>query len=512
MKAVLYIAVLTLSLTAFSALAQLKIKVPNIGGNDNKSNKSSNSSNSSSGASGSYTVNDKVSIEENGKWYPGYIMEVKGDQYKIHYDGYDPKYDTWVGTSRLKAVGGNTSAASANNTAKTPTAAAGTYNKGDIVDFLYRDTWVEGEVVSEISAAGRYQVKYGTLYEYVYPKDIKPTDKPNANIGREKIAEQKKKDDEAKAKQEAEDAIGTVEGDLYKQWYKDVEFAGDAVGQLCYYLDKAPSTAPGFNATLLPATMKTLEQLEKVMKEKYPNAKSAKHVNRFSTHYTQQPGLYREVYEERKELAKRALAYDIGRKLKGVWTYEGEAKALKTYDAIRGTLLCRTYLEYAYLPGTFSKMKENIKKEYEPAYKAAGIEFKDEEVFAEQIKQNAETKKITEEMIGQYSLANYKTIAKYHDKEAEAEALSAFKTDCPGATPVYVGCTTEYVISYDNNWSPPKNLGKGLGLVVLAKVTGVPYLVAYSCTIDKDYKGGGNYGPAYLTANGFYFWGLVNTQ
>ncbi|MEO6303869.1 MAG: hypothetical protein ABIP51_11925, partial [Bacteroidia bacterium] len=70
----------------------------------------------------------------------------------------------------------------------------------------------------------------------------------------------------------------------------------------------------------------------------------------------------------------------------------------------------------------------------------------------------------------------------------------------------------DWVISYDNNWAPPKNLGKGLGLVILAKVAGVPYLVAYSCSIDKAYKGGGAYGPAYLNNNGFYFWGLVDVK
>ncbi len=509
-----------LALTSLSTIgySQIKVKIPKMGG-DNKSGKndtksSNNSSNTSTAASdGAYKVNDKVSIEENGKWYPGYIMEVKGDQYKIHYDGYDPKYDTWVGTSRLKPLGGSTSTASTNNTTKTNTAAAdGTYKVGDIVEFLYGDNWMEGEVVTEISSAGRYSVKYGTNTTWVYPKEMKPTNKANANIAREKEAEQKKKDEEAKAKQDAADQIGVVEGEKYQQWRKDVEFADIAVGQLCYYLDKAPSSSPGFVAKDLPENMKKLEQLEKIMKEKYPNAKSANFISRFSSQYTQQPGLYREVYEQRKELAKRALAYDIGRKLEGIWPYEKEIVALKEYDGIRGTLLCKTYLEYAYMPGVFDKMKTEVRKEYEPAYKAAGLEFKDEEVFAQQIKRNAEVKKIAEEMIGQYTLVNYKAIANKHIKDAEAAALGAFKLDHPEATVVYVGCTSDYVVSYDTNWDPPKNLGSGLGLVILCKVTGVPYLVAYSCSIDKKYVGAGKYGPPYLNSNGFYFWGLVNNN
>ncbi len=350
------------------------------------------------------------------------------------------------------------------------------------------------------------------MYEYAYPKQLKPTNKPSANIEREKQAVQKKKDDEAKAKKEAEDAVGVIEGELYTQFMADVAFADAAVGELCYYLDNAPSQGTGFDPNNLPENMKNLEKLDKLIKEKYPNAKSAKYVNRFSSRYSQQPGLFREVAEQRTTLAKRALEYQINRDLTGVWTFEEESKNLKNYNGIRGTMLCKDYLEYAYMPGSFTKVKDIYRKKYSAAYKAAGLEFKDEEVFAKLIKQNTEIKQIVDENISQYSLTKYKAIANKHIADAEAVALAALKTDRPEATAVYVGCTTDWVISYDNNWAPPKNLGKGLGLVILAKVPGVTHLVAYSCTIDKAYKGGGAYGPAYLTNNGFFFWGLVDSK
>lgn len=59
------------------------------------------------GFSQTYKKNDKVEIEYSGSWYPGYIMETKDNQYKIHYDAYDSSYDEWVTTSRLKTIGGN---------------------------------------------------------------------------------------------------------------------------------------------------------------------------------------------------------------------------------------------------------------------------------------------------------------------------------------------------------------------------------------------------------------------
>lgn len=148
------------------------------GGKDNSSNSTSTSNTKASATETTYKVNDKVSIEEKGKWYPGYIMEVKGDEYKIHYDGYDSKYDIFVTTARLKPLAGTNTVAS--NTTAT-TAAAGTYKNGDMVEYLYRDTWVEAEIVSELSSAGRYQVKFnGSMYEYAYPKELKATNKTNA--------------------------------------------------------------------------------------------------------------------------------------------------------------------------------------------------------------------------------------------------------------------------------------------------------------------------------------------
>ncbi|MES2837838.1 MAG: hypothetical protein V4667_09970 [Bacteroidota bacterium] len=184
----LKITLLILVLSVISVQAQIKIKVPAVK-IENKQEKSqpekakSSSSNSSttSSSEAAYKVNDKVSIEENAKWYPGYIMEVNGDKYKIHYDGYDPKYDTWVTTARLKSLGGSNSSSTSSSTTSTSSASSGTFRVGDLVEYFYRDKWVDAEVVSPISSAGRYQVKFSeSMYEYAYPKELKATSKKNA--------------------------------------------------------------------------------------------------------------------------------------------------------------------------------------------------------------------------------------------------------------------------------------------------------------------------------------------
>jgi hypothetical protein len=481
-------------------------------GNNDKTDKNQGNSNQNAGA---YKVNDKVSIEENGKWYPGYILEVKGDQYKIHYDGYDPKYDTWVGTNRLKALGGSATVASANSTASS-SGSGGQFKMGDMVEFVYGGETVTGEITSELSSAGRYSVKHGTNSTWMYPKELKATNLPNANIAREKEAEQKRKDDEAKAKKDAEDAVGVVEGEKLQQWYKDVEFANDAVGQLCYYLDNHPGNCPGFVPEDLPKTMKALEQLEKVMTAKYPNAKTRKELDRFSTQYTWQPGLYREVYEQRVALAKKALSVSIDQKLKdmAVWNFDKELKQLKDYESnsLEGAIMCKVFLEWAYFPDKLNIAKEQVKARYVNAYKSAGLEFKNEEVYAPIDNQLLEIKKTVDENIAQYTLAKKKAAMAYTDEEAKAVMLASFKREYPGATVISAGFTGDYITSTDDNYVPPKPLGKGKGGIVVAKVPGIPYLVSYYCAIEKNYVGGGKFGPTQVGANGFTFAGLVNNN
>jgi hypothetical protein len=51
-----------------------------------------------------YTTASKVEILEGHTWYPGKIIEVKGDQYKIHYDMYSSIWDIWIKKDRLRVA------------------------------------------------------------------------------------------------------------------------------------------------------------------------------------------------------------------------------------------------------------------------------------------------------------------------------------------------------------------------------------------------------------------------
>jgi len=51
-------------------------------------------------------IGDRVDAQSNGKWHLATIVDKKGiDEYKVHYDGWDAKWDEWVDPTRLKGPG-----------------------------------------------------------------------------------------------------------------------------------------------------------------------------------------------------------------------------------------------------------------------------------------------------------------------------------------------------------------------------------------------------------------------
>src|SRR2546426_76170 len=48
---------------------------------------------------------DRVEVQWKGDWYQAELIEVKGNQYKVHYDGYASSWDEWVDNSRIRAGG-----------------------------------------------------------------------------------------------------------------------------------------------------------------------------------------------------------------------------------------------------------------------------------------------------------------------------------------------------------------------------------------------------------------------
>ena len=46
-------------------------------------------------------VGDSVRILWRGQWYPGRVLDIRGNSYKITYDGYDSSWDEWVEPARI---------------------------------------------------------------------------------------------------------------------------------------------------------------------------------------------------------------------------------------------------------------------------------------------------------------------------------------------------------------------------------------------------------------------------
>jgi hypothetical protein len=45
---------------------------------------------------------DAVEVEWRADWWPARILEVRGDRYRVRYDGYDASWDETVGEERVR--------------------------------------------------------------------------------------------------------------------------------------------------------------------------------------------------------------------------------------------------------------------------------------------------------------------------------------------------------------------------------------------------------------------------
>jgi hypothetical protein len=100
-------------------------------------------------AAGNWQPDDKVEVEENGTWYPSTVLKAGDGKWFIHYDGYDPKYDLWVGPDRVRAISGPK--------------ASGDLKVGDSVKVWHNGNgqfaWMPG-VIKDIKD-GKFQIWYG---------------------------------------------------------------------------------------------------------------------------------------------------------------------------------------------------------------------------------------------------------------------------------------------------------------------------------------------------------------
>jgi len=49
-----------------------------------------------------YRSGDAVQVLWKGSWYNAHVLQAKGSQLKIHYDGYGHNWDEWVGPGRYR--------------------------------------------------------------------------------------------------------------------------------------------------------------------------------------------------------------------------------------------------------------------------------------------------------------------------------------------------------------------------------------------------------------------------
>jgi hypothetical protein len=153
-------------------------------------------------------VGDAVQVEWYGQWWTGEVLGLEGDNVRIHYRGFDSRWDETVPRSRLRlgqaesepAFGGGTAFAMSgerpppplrfsgdNTNAGRPVGPQAALRPGDRVQIEQHAAWWAGEVL-EAQADGRVKVRYtgwGSHWDEVVPRSRLRLDVPGAWEGLE---------------------------------------------------------------------------------------------------------------------------------------------------------------------------------------------------------------------------------------------------------------------------------------------------------------------------------------
>jgi hypothetical protein len=115
-----------------------------------------------------YKKNQAVDIQWGSSWWAGSVVEVDGDKYKAHYEGYGSGSDEWVRANRLRPRStddAGTSSKDADPDARTYPAPAvdggdpnATYENGEKVEILWGSRWWAGTIKKKDGK--RYRIGY----------------------------------------------------------------------------------------------------------------------------------------------------------------------------------------------------------------------------------------------------------------------------------------------------------------------------------------------------------------
>src|SRR5690606_25074298 len=96
-------------------------------------------------AQASYQRGQPIDIWYGSTWYAGRVLEVRGTNYKVSYDGWSSSWDEWVDATRLRAR--SLAAQGAASDAPPQASSEASFRAGDAVSIEWKGTWYKGRVL-----------------------------------------------------------------------------------------------------------------------------------------------------------------------------------------------------------------------------------------------------------------------------------------------------------------------------------------------------------------------------
>jgi len=314
----------------------------------------------SAGGGAAFKVGDKVEgMQKNRNWYPVDILKVEADRYFVHWQGFDKKNDTWIEADKVRAVV-STKTTATKESGKTASSGAEDFpfKVGDTVDVFDRawPTWVGATVleiipdklawrknhtyrVNEIVSGTEFYASSNPIQIRAYTgpvlfnytgKDFKlwqyvevgalVAQIEDIKDGKFKITYNGREEwyafDAEEVRNDIRTAAVAAAKVQHEAFFNECGKYAQSVAALCRLykpgMELYQQGLPVARRDEIPAIIKDLDQLDAIIKSKYPNIQDVKQkLTIDQDELSKHPGTWREICEHRKELALKLVEKEV---------------------------------------------------------------------------------------------------------------------------------------------------------------------------------------------------------
>jgi hypothetical protein len=290
---------------------------------------------------------------------------------------------------------------------------------------------------------------------------------------------------------------------LQDQFFQDVNKYSDAIRVFGYLYNKKYNTGfvlynQGMTSPRpvdVAPMLKQMDELDALIKSKYPNIQNTEQT--WTDELSKNPGHWRVIAENRKELAQSVVIDLLNQRLDDVTKYVGNYEYLKNeeikqFEAGKGIGVITDLQDMLDNNGVnFAKEQEEKVADAIKAAQDANLGQNEIQAFRTFLKTLAQD--IKRKFDGSLVATSFNPTI--HDQHIEGVGRQYVQKTYPGATILKIGLLDNDFIIIKNNIGIPKNRNKKLGILIRDSKGRCRFLATYYV---EEYAGGGTYNAGFI--------------